>query len=164
MDKIEANKKSCMQPMPSIIVSCRDKDGRDNALVVGYACNCSYAPSMIMVGIVPTQYSYHIIKETGCFVVNIAVAKNKEIYDYLGKVSGRDEDKFAKLNIKTVNGDCVNAPLLADCPVNIECRVVNSVLTGSHEMFIGVVEKVHADKEFVDGNGNIMYGNMKILQ
>ncbi len=112
----------------------------------------------------PTRYSYHIIKETGCFVVNIAVAKNKEIYDYLGKVSGRDEDKFAKLNIKTVNGDCVNAPLLADCPVNIECRVVNSVLTGSHEMFIGVVEKVHADKEFVDGNGNIMYGNMKILQ
>lgn len=61
-------------------------------------------------------------------------------------------------------GDCVNAPLLADCPVNIECRVVNSVLTGSHEMFIGVVEKVHADKEFVDGNGNIMYGNIKILQ
>lgn len=163
MNKIEANKKSCMKPMPSIIVSCRDKNGKDNALVVGYACNCSYTPPMIMVGIVPTRYSYHIIKETGCFVVNIAAEKNKDIYDYLGKVSGRDEDKFGMLNIKTKNGDCVNAPLIIDCPVNIECRVVNSVVTGSHEMFIGVVEKVHADKEYTDANGDIRYDDIKII-
>lgn len=163
MEKTEALKKSCMKPMPSIIVSCRDKDGKDNALVVGYAGNCSYAPPMIMVGIVPSRYSYHIIKETGCFVVNIATAENKEMYDYLGKVSGRNEDKIAKLNIKTADGKCVDAPLLTDCPVNIECKVVDSILTGSHEMFIGTVEKVHADKKFVDENGNILYKNMKML-
>ncbi len=163
MDKAEANKKSCMKPMPSIIVSCRDKNGRDNALVVGCACNCSYAPPMVMIGIVPTRYSYHIIKETGCFVVNIADENNKEIYDYLGKISGRNEDKFAKFNIKTANGDCVNAPLITDCPVNIECRVINSVLTGSHEMFIGIVEKVHADKKYLDTNGDIRYDDIKIL-
>lgn len=163
MNKIEVNKKTCIKPMPSIIVSCRDKNGKDNALVVGYACNCSYAPPMIMVGIVPTRYSYHIIKESGCFVVNIAAEKNKEIYDYLGKVSGKDEDKFAKLGIKTVTGDCVNAPLIVDCPINIECKVVDSILTGSHEMFIGVVEKVHADKECTDENGNIKYDDIKIL-
>lgn len=163
MEKSEANKKSCLKPMPSVIVSCRDKDGRDNALVVGYACNCSFDPPMIMVGIRPMRYSYHIIKESGCFVVNIAVDKNKEIYDYLGKISGRDEDKFAKLDLKTQNGDCINAPLITDCPINIECKVVNSVITGSHEMFIGTVEKVHADKEYVDENGNILYSNMKML-
>jgi len=158
--KIEAKKRSCMKPLPSIIVSCRDKDGRDNALVVGYTCNCSYAPSMIMVGIVPTRYSYHIIKETGCFVVNIATKKNKELYDYLGSVSGRDEDKFKKLEVKTQDGEFVNAPLLLDCPVNIECKVVNSIVTGSHEMFIATVEKVHADQEYVDSSGNILYDNI----
>ena len=81
----------------------------------------------------------------------------------MGKVSGRDEDKFGMLNIKTKNGDCVNAPLIIDCPVNIECRVVNSVVTGSHEMFIGVVEKVHADKEYTDANGDIRYDDIKII-
>lgn len=155
--KIEANRRSCLKPMPKIIVSCRDKNGRDNALVVGYACNCSFDPPMIMVGIVPSRFSYQIIKESGCFVVNVATDDNKEMYDYLGKVSGRDEDKFKKLNIKTQNGQCVDAPLLSDCAINIECKVTSSVMTGSHEMFIGVIEKLHVDEKFVDAKGNIMY-------
>lgn len=163
MAKIEANKRSCMKPMPKIIVSCRDKNGKDNALVVGYACNCSFAPPMIMIGVVPSRHSYKIIKESGCFVVNIAAAHNKEMYDYLGSVSGKNEDKFAKLNIKTSNGEFVNAPLLIDCPINIECKIVDSVFPGSHEMFIGTVEKVHADKNCVDEKGNILYDAIKML-
>jgi flavin reductase (DIM6/NTAB) family NADH-FMN oxidoreductase RutF len=151
--KVESVKKSCLKPMPKIIVSCRGKDKKDNALVVGYAGNCSYAPPMVMIGIVPSRYSYHIIKETGCFVINIASSKNKEMYDYLGKISGRDEDKFKVMNIKTEDGKFVNAPILTDCPVNIECTVVDSIMTGSHEMFIGKVEYVHADKELVDEKG-----------
>lgn len=164
MEKKETIKKTSMKPMPSIIVSCRDNQGRDNALVVGYATNCSYAPPMIMVGIVPTRYSYNIIKESGCFVVNIAAQKNKRIYDYLGQISGRDEDKFKALNLKTKDGDCVNAPLITECPVNIECKVIDSIMTGSHEMFIGRVEKVHADKDLVDNNGNILYDDIDILK
>lgn len=158
--KIEANKKSSLSPKPKIIVSCRDKNGRDNALVVAYACNCSYDPPMIMVGIVPSRFSYDIIKNSECFVVNVSNDKTKEMYDYLGKISGRDEDKFKKLNIKTQDGDFVNAPLLVDCPVNIECKIVNSIKTGSHEMFVGKIEKVHADKEYVDEEGNILYNKI----
>lgn len=151
--KIEGNKRSCLKTMPKIIVSCRDKEGKDNALVVGYACNCSFDPPMIMVGIVPSRYSYKIIKESKSFVVNIAIDKNKKIYDYLGSVSGRDEDKFKKLNIATTNGTFVDAPLIDECPINIECKVVDSILTGSHEMFIGTVEKVHAEKEYLNDKG-----------
>lgn len=157
MEKKEGNKKSCLRPMPPAIVSCRDKSGRDNALVVGYASNCSFDPPMVMVGIREQRFSYNIVKETGVFVVNIASKNNKEMYDYLGKVSGRDEDKFKKMGIKTRTGDMVDAPLLLDCPVNIECRVVDVLKTGSHELFIGVVEKVHADKDLVDEKGNINY-------
>jgi len=163
MEKIEANKKSSLKPVPKIIVSCRDKNGKDNALVVAYACNCSYAPPMIMIGIVPSRFSYHIIKETGCFAVNIASAENKEIYDYLGSVSGRDEDKFAKLKLKTTVGELVNVPLLNDCPVNIECKVTGSVITGSHEMFYATVEKVHAAKDFVGNDGNILWDKINML-
>ena len=162
--KLEGNKKSCIQPMPPIIVSCRDKEGNNNALVVGYACNCSYAPPMLMVGIVPTRHSYNIIKETGCFVVNIAAKENKALYDYMGKNSGKNMDKFSDFNVNFKDGDLVNAPLLLDCPINIECSVVNSILTGSHEMFIGKVEKVHVDEKFADSDANILFDSIELLR
>jgi len=163
MLKIQANMKSCLQPMPKVIVSCRGTDGKNNALVVAYCCNCSYDPPMIMVGIVPSRYSYKIVKETGCFVVNIAAKDQKEMFDYLGSTSGRDEDKFSKLNIKVEEAVKINAPLLADCPINIECTVVDSILTGSHEMFVGKIEYMHTDKKIVDASGHIDYSKLDFI-
>jgi flavin reductase (DIM6/NTAB) family NADH-FMN oxidoreductase RutF len=98
-----------------VLVSCRDQAGKNNALAVAYCGNCSYAPPMVMVGIVPSRYSYHIVRETGCFVVNLVPKTLKAAFDYLGSHSGRDEDKLAKA-VK------VKAPLLADCPVNMNAR------------------------------------------
>lgn len=163
MEKIQGNKKSCLQPVPKILVSCRGIDGRNNALAVAYCCNCSFDPPMIMVGIVPSRYSYEIVKKTGVFVVNIVTSEQKKMFDYLGSHSGRDEDKFANLNIKVEEGIKVNAPLLADCPINIECKVVDSIVTGSHEMFIGKVEYVHADTKIVDDKGNIDFSKIQLL-
>ncbi len=142
--------KSCLQPRPNIIVSCRSKKGKDNALAVAYASNCSYDPPMVMVGIVPSRYSYNIIKETGVFVVNLVPKSLEEEYYYLGSHSGRDEDKLNNLNLEVKDGVEVDAPILVDFPVNIECKVVDSILTGSHEMFVGLVEKVHVDQELIN--------------
>lgn len=161
MNKKEANQKSCLQPMPKVLVSCRDKDGKNNALAVAYCGNCSYAPPMVMVGIVPSRYSYHMIKETGCFVVNLVPKSLKAAFDYLGSHSGRDEDKLANMNL--AEAIKVNAPLLADCPVNIECKVVDSIITGSHEMFIGQVEHVHAAPEYVNEKGDIEFAKIDWL-
>ena len=102
------------------------KDGQNNALVVAYASNCSYDPPMAMVGIVPSRHSYKLIKESGCFIINLAAPYNKEAYDYLGSHSGRDEDKIAKLQMNIEDGRVVDAPILLDCPVNIECTIVDS--------------------------------------
>ncbi|MGH4141071.1 flavin reductase family protein [Clostridium sp.] len=163
MSKVQGDMKSCLQPMAKVIVSCRGTDGKNNALVVAYCCNCSYDPPMIMVGIVPTRYSYKIIKETGCFVVNLATKEQKEMFDYLGSHSGRDEDKFAKLNINVEEGIHVNAPLLSDCPINIECKIVDSIVTGSHEMFVGKIEYVHSDRKIVDDKGHIDYSKVDLI-
>lgn len=163
MKKAKANMKGCFQPMPKILVSCRDKDGNNNALAVGYCSNCSYAPPMLMIGIVPSRYSYHMIKETGCLVVNLVTKDLKEMFDYLGSHSGRDEDKLAKLNLKIEEGVEVNAPILADCPVNIECKIVDSIVTGSHEMFACKIEHVHANEEILDEEGNIDFKKVELL-
>lgn len=118
---------------------------------------------MVMVGIVPSRHSYNIVKETGCFVVNLVPKAYAETFFELGKRSGRDEDKFANLHVKTENGVKVNAPLLSDCPVNIECTVVDSILTGSHEMFVGRVEYVHADPSLVQEDGTIDFSKLNLL-
>ncbi|HKL85495.1 MAG TPA: flavin reductase [Treponemataceae bacterium] len=161
--KKEASPKSPIEPRPHLIVSCRDADGKDNALVVVYGGNCSFAPNAVMIGIVPSRYSYTIIKETGCFVVNIPSTAQKELYDYMGSHSGRDGDKFAAINVKSKTGIKVNAPLLLDCPINIECTVTDSIVTGSHEMFIGKIEYVHADAELLNENGTINWSKINLL-
>lgn len=163
MDKSNPNMKSCLQPMPKVLVSCRGLNGDNNALAVGYCGNCSYNPPMVMVGIVPTRYSYQMIKESGCFVVNLVDKNFQETFDYLGNHSKRDEDKLEIMKVKLVEGKKVNAPLLADCPVNIECTVVGSIVTGSHEMFIGKIEHVHANAELVSDENDIVFSKINFL-
>ena len=163
MKKQVKNHILCMQPVPKTLVSCRDKDGRNNALVVGFIANVSLDPAMVMVGIVPSRYSYHMVKESGCFVVNLPTKGYEKEYNYLGSKSGRDEDKFAAMNIKWTDAEYVNAPILTDCPVSIECSVVESIQPGTHELFIGKVEAVHADEEYLDQNGNILWNKINLM-
>ncbi len=161
--KTSVSARSIIQPRPQLLVSCRGKDGTDNALVVVYAGNCSYDPPMVMIGIVPTRYSCDLVKESGCFVVNLVSPAQKEMYDYLGSHSGRDENKLAAIGAKTANGLRVNAPILTDCPINIECTVVDSIRTGSHETFIGKIEYVHADAEIVKEDGTVDWDRCALL-
>lgn len=163
MEKSEAKMTACLQPKPNVLVSCRGLNGENNVLAVAYCCNCSYAPPMVMVGIVPTRYSYQMIKESGCFVVNLVDKCNKELFDYMGSHSKRDGDKLKALNVGLQDGKKVNAPILSDCPVNIECTVVDSIVTGSHEMFVGKIEYVHADANLVNSEGNIDFSQIKFL-
>jgi flavin reductase (DIM6/NTAB) family NADH-FMN oxidoreductase RutF len=163
MSKIEGKKLLALQPVPQTIVSCRDKEGRNNALVVGFTANVSLDPVMVMVGIVPTRFSHHMVKETGCFVINLPKKGFKKEYDYLGSHSGRDGDKFAALNLKWEDATYVNAPILTDCPVNIECSVIESTMPGTHELFIAKVEKVHVEEGYADKNGNILWDKLDLM-
>lgn len=161
--KKQGNFKSCLQPTPKILVSCRGLNGENNVLAVGYCGNCSYDPPMVMVGIVPSRYSYQMIKESGCFTVNLVDKSYKEVFDYLGSHSKRDENKLDVMNVKFDEGVKIDAPILSDCPVNIECKVVDSVVTGSHEMFIGKVLYVHANAKLVDDEGNIDFSQINFI-
>ena len=152
-----------LQPVPKTIVSVRDKNGRNNALVVGFAANVSLDPAMVMVGIVPSRFSHHMVKENQCFVVNLPAKNFNKEYAYLGSKSGVDGDKFAALDLKWEDGKYVNAPVLTDCPVSIECSVVESIMPGTHELFIGKIETVHVEEEYLDANGNILWDKIDLL-
>lgn len=163
MNKISANFKSCLHPKPNVLISCRGKSGENNALAVAYCGNCSYDPPMVMVGIVPSRYSYHLIKEANCFVVNLCAKENKKLFDYMGSHSGRDENKFKATGATVREAIKIDAPILDDCPINIECTIVDSIMTGSHEMFVGKVEYVHTKEDLVNENKDILFGLIDIL-
>ncbi|MCX2456330.1 flavin reductase family protein [Lacticaseibacillus nasuensis] len=165
MKKAPKQDQMYMQPAPQIIVSVRDKNGRNNAQTVGFAGNANYHPDMLMISIIPEHLTYDILRETGCFVVNLPMENFKKELYYIGSHSGRDVDKFAALDLKWENGSVVDAPLLTDCPVNIECRVVMSIKPepGHNEIFFGKVEKVHVDEEYLDEQGHILWENMDLF-
>ena len=163
MIKKEANKKGALMPLPKVLVSCRGLDGEENVLAVAYCGNCSYDPPMVMVGIVPSRYSYKLIKESGCFVVNLPNKDYQDTFDYLGKNSKRDGDKLKVKNVQLEDGKVVAAPILVDCPVAIECSIVDAIVTGSHEMFVGKIEYVHAQEDAVDEEGNIDFSRFNLI-
>lgn len=159
--KKDATTNSFINPEPHVIVSCRDKDGRDNALSIGFIANVSFNPRIIMIAILHTRYSHHIIKESGEFVVNIATEELKSEVEYLGSTSGRDIDKLE--NISTTDATLINAPLIDMCPVNFECRVVECLKPGTHDVFFGEVLKVHCDEKYLNNNKSINWDKINIL-
>lgn len=154
---------ACLQPAPKVLVSCRNLKGENNALAVAYCCNCSYDPPMVMVGIVPTRYSYDMIKESGSFVVNLPCKKNKAMFDYLGQNSRRDGDKLAAVGASISDAVNIDAPILDDCPIHIECKVVDSIKTGSHVMFVGKILSVYAEDALIKENGDIDFEAADLL-
>lgn len=160
---IEANKRNALIQKPNVVVTVRDKQGRDNALVIAYACNCSFDPPMIMVGITPERFSYHMIKENGSFVVHLLDKSQTELYRVCGTLSGKDSDKLKDHDVKIKDALKVDAGIIEGCPVAIECRVVDSIRTGSHEMFVGEIMYVHAIEGSLNERGMVDINKLNLL-
>ena len=125
MGKIQWKPGNMIYPLPAVMVSCAEEGKNDNIITVAWTGTVCTNPPMAYISVRPDRYSYDMIKDTGKFVVNIPGKDFADEFNYLGTVSGRDEDKLAEIN--TVDGDIVDAPILTDCPVNFECAVVTSL-------------------------------------
>lgn len=139
-----------LYPLPVVLVSSADKKGEKNVFTVAWAGTVCSDPPMVSISVRPERHSYHMIKETGEFVINLTTEKLVYATDYCGVVSGRDVDKFEKAYLTPVRADIVKAPMIKESPVNIECVVKDIKTLGSHDMFIARVEAVHADEEYMD--------------
>jgi flavin reductase (DIM6/NTAB) family NADH-FMN oxidoreductase RutF len=119
-------------------------------------------PPMVSVAIRPERRSYELIRETGEFVLNIPPASLLRAVDYCGVVSGRDVDKFAAARLTPMPGLKVRAPLVRECPVNLECVLRQSLVLGSHVLFVAEVVALHADEEVVE-QGSLVVGRVAPL-
>lgn len=152
-----------LYPVPAVLVSCSDKEGKDNVLTVAWAGTICSDPAMLSISVRKERYSYHMIKESGEFVVNLTTKELAYAVDYCGVRSGRDEDKFKSMHLTRGKAEKVGAPIIMESPVNIECKVRQILELGSHDMFLAEVVNVQVSDEYMDEKGSFHLNDSELL-
>ena len=142
-------------PVPAVMVSCGADDFAPNIITIAWVGTVNSAPPMVSVSIRSNRHSHGMVKASKEFVVNLPSAEQVEALDYCGVMSGATVDKFAGMNLTPVMGTLKYAPLIKECPVNLECQVVQEIDLGSHTMFIGEIKQVHVSEEFLNEQGRV---------
>ena len=142
-----------LYPLPAVLVSCQGKDGKPNLITIGWVGTICSDPAMVSISVRPERYSYHMLKETGEFVINLTTEELLEATDYCGVASGRDVNKWEKMNLTPIPSEKVSVPAVAESPINIECKVTEVKELGTHHMFIAEVVNVRADEKYMDEKG-----------
>ena len=145
-----------LAPAPAVLVSCGGTEGwKPNLITIAWAGNVCSDPPMLSISVRPERYSFEIIRTTHEFVVNVPSLKQARAVDWCGMVSGRSEDKFAGAGLTPALAQKVHPPIVLECPLNIECRVKESLELGSHTMFVAEVVAVQVSADLVDGKGRL---------
>ncbi len=151
-------------PSPAALVTSVSEDGRPNIITLGEVFNVSISDPVILgIAIAKPRYSHELISATREYVVNLPTAGMVEIVDRCGSVSGRQVNKFAEFALTPVAADKVKPPLIAECPINIECRVLGIQEIGDHDLFLGEALAEHVAEEALDEHGQILVGKLDPL-
>ena len=152
-----------LNPVPAVMVSVSDGNGKNNIITVAWAGTICTNPPMLSISVRPERYSYEMIKSTKEFVVNLTTRDLVRACDYCGVTSGRDVDKFEKMKLTPIKLPNVSVPGIKESPVNIECRVKKIEELGSHTMFIADVVGVTVDDEYMDEKGKFNINNTGLV-
>lgn len=141
-------------PVPPTLVTC-EHNGIRNVFTVAWTGILCTQPPVTYISIRPERYSYELISESGEFVINLATEELTKAVDICGVKSGRKLDKFAHLGLTCEKASKVGAPILAQSPVNIECKVREVVKLGTHDMFIADIVALDVANELIDEKGRL---------
>ena len=136
-------------PLPAVLISCGNSPENFNLLTISWVGTICTNPPMCYISVRPERHSYNIIKETGEFVINLTNEEMAYATDWCGVKSGKDFNKFDEMNLTPIKGEMVNAPIVKESPLCIECRVKEIIKLGSHDMFIADVINIQADKKYI---------------
>lgn len=152
-------------PTPAALVTSAPADGTPNIITLGEVFNISISrPVVVGLAVMPSRHSYELIRKSGEFGVNLPTADMVEVVDRCGSVSGRDVgDKFAHVGLTPLLATRIAAPLIAECPVNLECRLIDIIPAGDHDLFRGEVLVQHVAPECLDEEGNILVERLNPL-
>jgi flavin reductase (DIM6/NTAB) family NADH-FMN oxidoreductase RutF len=137
-------------PLPAVMVSCGATAEEQNILTIAWVGTLCTNPPMCYISVRPERYSYEIIKKNMEFVINLTTKDLSYATDWCGVKSGKNINKFSEMNLTPGKASVVNAPIIEEAPLCIECRVREIMSLGSHDMFIADVVNVLADEKYID--------------
>lgn len=153
-----------LYPLPAVLVSTADLKRNANILTVAWTGTICSDPAMLYISVRPERYSYHMLKETGEFAVNLTTEKLAYAADWCGVKSGRGVDKWKELNLTRGKAkELTYAPVILESPVNIECKVTEIKELGSHHMFLAEVAAVQVDESYMKKNGKFELNSTGLL-
>lgn len=157
--KVNIKNHTMMYPAPAVVASAYDENGRADACTLAFATMCSHHPPAVMIAINSTlkRKTLKSILETREFCIGFGSVEHLAEVDYLGIESGYKEDKIAKINFTPVKGEKVNAPIIDEFKVSLECKVMHVAEVGSHTQITGEIVNVQADESVIDEKGKIIF-------
>jgi flavin reductase (DIM6/NTAB) family NADH-FMN oxidoreductase RutF len=149
--KIQLGPQTFLYPMPAVLVGVLVQ-GTPNFMTAAWTGIACASPPMLTVAIRRQRYTREGIMDKSYFSINVPRVDQAEWVDYLGIVSGRDEDKTARAGIDVFLGEPDHAPMIVQCPVCLACRVEHILALGSHDLVVGEILQTHVDEDcLVDG-------------
>ena len=146
-----------LNPVPVVLVTSRNSEGKENVFTVAWTGTICTKPPMLSISIRPERLSYEYIKETMEFTINLPTRKQTKEVDFCGVRSGRQIDKIEEMKFTMIEGTEVKSSYIDECPVNIECKVKNIIPLGTHELFLAEVLCSHIDSRLLDENEKIHF-------
>jgi flavin reductase (DIM6/NTAB) family NADH-FMN oxidoreductase RutF len=165
-EKVQIPSQRPIYPTPAGLVTTVDRDGNPNIITLGEIYNLSICkPVIIGIGIAPQRYSHQLLCQCREFVVNLPTSALLDKVLACGNVSGRDErDKFKMADLTPLPAQKVKPPLIAECPMNLECRLLDDPeRIGDHDLFKGEVLVEHVDAALIDQNGDLRADKLDML-
>ena len=155
-DKISLGQRTMIYPMPVYVIGSYDENNIPNMMAVAWAGINSSVPARVSISISSQRYSYNNIVNNKAFTINIPSSKYLKEVDYVGNISGRDENKFEATGLTPVKADSVNAPYIKEFPLVLELKVISVEDYGSesHVQIIGEIMDVKADPDYLTTDGN----------
>ena len=152
-----------LAPVPAVMVSCALPGERPNLITLAWVGTVNSDPPMCSISVRPSRYSHRIIRESGEFIINLCGEENLKATDFCGVKSGREVDKFAACGLTPLAVEGFAAPAVAECPAYLACRVTSVQPLGSHDLFLGQIQRVGVKKELMGEDGSIDFGKAKLV-
>ena len=154
MKKIKWKGGTLLAPVPPVMVTSGDMED-SNIITIAWTGIINSEPPKTYISVRPSRHSYGIIKEKGEFVINLTPSRLVRTADFCGIYTGKNVDKFAKCKLTKEEANEVSAPVIAECPVALECKVTDIVPLGTHDMFVADIVAVDVDEELIDEKGKL---------
>ena len=162
-DFVSVKPGALLAPVPAVMVSCALPGQKPNIVTIAWAGTVCSDPPMCSISVRKERFSHSIIRDSGEFIINLVGQDQLRAADFCGVKSGREVDKFAACGLTPAPVEGFAAPAIGECPLYLACKVTSIQELGSHDLFLGQIQRIGIKPELMDGAGRIDYGKARLI-